>query len=443
MAGASSDAESPTARAQASLPPQWVDFADKAKEDIKEIRDQLVQLTKAQQKRLSRTNVGIDAPDHEVEAISAAIATHIRVCEQSIHQVRSFGNKSNTPMLDDEFRQNTQRSLAAQLQQLSKQCRESQKEYMQEVKRRKKQQHQQQMLHLAGGGAGGAHNAVANHTEGLTQTQLLELEHMEDFAAQRSSEVAQIALSIEELNRIFRELAILVIDQGSILDRIDYNTEKIYKKSDDGRKQMEKAVKTKRTNDSRAWWCFVGWASADALALLILLVKWHLKYGLKNVLIFVSCVAALGAAVWFGWKCLQPIFCPKLTGLSSIIPERWDPSKIWKRIRPGPVNAAKAAAAAGAAGMRGGGGEVSVWAVVVSIEGALLCNTSRVQHIPPLSWRYKYPYVRSPLGRLPRGRRPRGLRRSRSRGRRHWGGSHVGAGHTGGGRRQHALMRRR
>lgn len=245
-------------------------------------------------------------------------------------------------MMDDEFRQNTQKSLAAQLQQLAKQSREQQRDYMAEVKRRQqqKQQAQQPMVDLEGGNNGGY--AAAN--QGLSQTQIQELENMEEFAVQRNSEVAQIASSIEELNRIFRELAVMVIDQGSILDRIDYNTEKIYKKSDDGKKQMEKAVNVKRKTDSRALYCFIGWATADALALLILLIKWQREYGLYNVAIFVGVVVALSVGTWFGFKHLQPILCPNLTFM-SLLPDWCDPSKLWKRIRPGPVNAAKAAAA--------------------------------------------------------------------------------------------------
>lgn len=134
----------------------------------------------------------------------------------------------------------------------------------------------------------------------MTQLELQELERMEEFAANRSQEVAQIASSIEELNRIFRELAVMVIDQGSILDRIDYNTEKIYKKSEQGKEQMDKAVRTKRKTDERAKWCFIGWVSADLVALVILLIKWQLKYGLKNVFYFLCFCAVLGVGLTMG-----------------------------------------------------------------------------------------------------------------------------------------------
>eukprot|EP00913_Durusdinium_trenchii_P033559 g31417.t1 len=63
------------------------------------------------------------------------LSTLIRCCEQTIHQIRAIGRKEG--LLDDEFRQNMQRNLASQLQQVSKQCREQQKGYMVELKSRK------------------------------------------------------------------------------------------------------------------------------------------------------------------------------------------------------------------------------------------------------------------------------------------------------------------
>jgi syntaxin 16 len=41
------------------------------------------------------------------------------------------------------------------------------------------------------------------------------------------SQVRKIAESIKELGDIFKELSTLIIDQGTILDRIDYNLEHV------------------------------------------------------------------------------------------------------------------------------------------------------------------------------------------------------------------------
>jgi syntaxin 16 len=43
--------------------------------------------------------------------------------------------------------------------------------------------------------------------------------------AQRNREIDQIAKSIAELAELFQDLSALVIDQGTMLDRIDFNIE--------------------------------------------------------------------------------------------------------------------------------------------------------------------------------------------------------------------------
>lgn len=64
---------------------------------------------------------------------------------------------------------------------------------------------------------------------------------MTQIVNQRDEEVIRIAKSIEELAQIFKELAVLVIDQGTILDRIDFNMEQVIDNTHQGLKQLEKA----------------------------------------------------------------------------------------------------------------------------------------------------------------------------------------------------------
>jgi syntaxin 16 len=64
---------------------------------------------------------------------------------------------------------------------------------------------------------------------GFTQQQLQVVDDLEAVAEERDAEITRIAQSIEELAQIFKELAVLVIDQGTILDRIDFNMEQVAK----------------------------------------------------------------------------------------------------------------------------------------------------------------------------------------------------------------------
>ena len=57
---------------------------------------------------------------------------------------------------------------------------------------------------------------------------------------------AQVAESIRDLQTIFKELAVLIIDQGSIIDRIDYNMEKTAEQTAQGRDELGKAERSHR-----------------------------------------------------------------------------------------------------------------------------------------------------------------------------------------------------
>mmetsp|Transcript_58101 Transcript_58101/g.129715 ORF Transcript_58101/g.129715 Transcript_58101/m.129715 type:complete len:388 (+) Transcript_58101:52-1215(+) len=341
------DEEAGSARIDRStLPPEWVDHAERADEEIKEIKEQIEKLLTAHERCLALAEESPErrCSEREVEAISGHVAGLIRICEQTIHQIRSIG-RGKEGLLDDEFRRNMQRNLASQLQQLSKQTREAQKAFLLQLKGRTPPQASSDAF----GGAGPPSSSSAAPVQ--MQQQLSELDEMEAIAAQRSSDIAQIASSVVELNRIFRDLAELVIDQGTILDRIDHNTEKIYQKSNEAKGQLHQAMKRKKEDDTRAWRCLLAWGSADLVLIIVLLIKYQLKYGLKNVLIVLVIAGLLITGCYFGLKQYKPkVLTEGPSYIERIIPEGYRPEELWKKIRPGPMNTAKM----GVSAMRGG-----------------------------------------------------------------------------------------
>jgi syntaxin 16 len=63
----------------------------------------------------------------------------------------------------------------------------------------------------------------------------------------RDEEIVQIAKSIQELSDIFKELNILVVDQGTLLDRIDHNVDIALDRVKAGVEHVTKAEKSHKS----------------------------------------------------------------------------------------------------------------------------------------------------------------------------------------------------
>ena len=88
---------------------------------------------------------------------------------------------------------------------------------------------------------------------------------------QRDEEITRIATSINELAQIFKELAVLVIDQGTILDRIDYNMESAVEHAKEGIKELKKAEDHQK--NALPMKCIVALVVLIAIMLIVLVVK--------------------------------------------------------------------------------------------------------------------------------------------------------------------------
>lgn len=151
---------------------------------------------------------------------------------------------------------NVTRSLACTLQDLSTNFRSAQNNYLKKIQSREERskltfdnpilQEEYQMFDNVDGELD-AYFINSNKTTQQQQLLLLEEDNTR-MVLQREQEVNSIVKSIVDLNEIFKDLSRMVSDQGTVLDRIDYNIEQTQTQVYEGFKQLQKADAYQRKN---------------------------------------------------------------------------------------------------------------------------------------------------------------------------------------------------
>jgi len=113
------------------------------------------------------------------------------------------------------MKKNIQASLASRLQQLSFEFKRNQRDYLTNLRGSEMNSEQDDPF-----------TWDSNRIEtSLSSALINDVDFSHGMALQREEELRNLLRSIEELNSIFKDISILVIEQGTILDRIDYNIE--------------------------------------------------------------------------------------------------------------------------------------------------------------------------------------------------------------------------
>ena len=270
-----------------SSPPPWVQHVDAVERSLQTIRAQMNDLRSLHSQRVGSV-FGKDLDDMEgrIERMTAGITDEFRVAERHLQTVGRQAAASQTP---DEATvgANVQRSLAKRLQELSVDFRQSQRKYLAEVQAQKTGKVPEPYLGLldgghtgtdghggmGAGGDGGGGGGGGGGGEFFTTQQMAVVDDLTQAVQSRDSEIIHIAKSIEELSSIFKELAVLVIDQGTILDRIDYNMEAVVEHTKTGIQQLEKAERSQKS--ARPMRCIICLSVLIFVLLVLLVLKWR------------------------------------------------------------------------------------------------------------------------------------------------------------------------
>lgn len=250
--------------------PTWVADVDQVKSILQDIRQLMEDLQSLHASRVGSVfGKDLDDMENRIENMTRNITDRFRRAERILKQVGAATRRAGGE--EAAIGANVQRSLAKQLQELSVSFRQSQRKYLAEVQAQKGLSTGTSNGHFAGIGD------LSTEEGGsfFTSQQVQVVDDLQEAIESRDQEISKIAQSIEELGTIFKELAVLVIDQGTILDRIDYNMETVVESTRTGVKQLERAERAQA--NARPMKC-IACLVFTIFILMILLVLKHKRW---------------------------------------------------------------------------------------------------------------------------------------------------------------------
>ncbi len=226
-----------------NMPPAWVSVSDEVTTTMGRIKERMAQLSALHARALLPNFDEFSGEDAKVEVLTQEVTRLFKRCEKNLQALAASKGSDEG---DAKVRQNVVRMMAAELQKQSVEFRKKQKDYLQKLKQLQDRGPGGDVFGDITGSSGGGGDA--DYDTGFTDIQVQRTNTMIDEAIARDQEVVKIIESVNELAAIMKDLSVLIIDQGTILDRIDYNVEQVASSVEEGVKQLVHAEKTQKRN---------------------------------------------------------------------------------------------------------------------------------------------------------------------------------------------------
>lgn len=260
------DLENPNS-SDGAPPPPWMKIVDAVNANIAQLEADVRKLAKAQaaQLRPSGESFFIQAEDSEndIARLNASISQLFGKCNEFVKKLSSPSVGTDA---DLKVRKNVQMALAGKLQDLSCTFRKKHKQYLQQLSAlRKKTDNLDSSFQFE------SNNLDEDDDQGWSQEQLQEIDLMGSMIDERDIEIKKIVSAISELSSIFRELSVLVVDSGTILDRIDYNMELVVDNFEAAEVELETAEKYKKRSPATV--CIAVMCLMNIVMVIIMIIK--------------------------------------------------------------------------------------------------------------------------------------------------------------------------
>jgi len=213
-----------------TVPPSWMAAIEDVHYNVAKIKENMDKLSELHKVYLL-PQFNVDDASDETGSIDVLTDFITKTFQQTHNKIQFIGKQAVGPQ-EESMKKNIQSSLALQLQNMSLAFKASQRDYLQRLQGIQARGRNLPTIDLS--------NDEAPDI-GFTPEQLKILDDTTVTATQRDQDIKQIVKSITELATIFKELQTLVIEQGTILDSIEYNVQTTSHNVDQGVKELAQA----------------------------------------------------------------------------------------------------------------------------------------------------------------------------------------------------------
>lgn len=219
------------------LPPRWVDTTDEIDELLRKIDNLKKTLEPLHKKHALPGFEDRTAEEKEIERLTSQITSLFHRCSNLIKKVERDGKSGRD--VDRIMCKNVTQAIAAKVSAENAVFRKGQSAYLARLRSRPamkrmptEDRRRSDQSDLEAGQGGLQSQATAQKMRGG---------RFDMEINRREQEIDEIARSITEVADIFKELNTMVIDQGTMLDRIDYNIDNMHTNMQAASKELVKA----------------------------------------------------------------------------------------------------------------------------------------------------------------------------------------------------------